>query len=78
MTTQPQAESVKKIIDTFGGPTRVSEILNVHRTNVSKWKYVIQGDHALKLYHYSKQKRMGLKLEDFRPDIFDAKYRPKF
>jgi len=73
-----QETAIKNIISKFGGTTRVSEILNVHRTNVSKWKICIPGDHALKLYRYSQKKKMGIKLEELRPDIFIDNYVPTY
>lgn len=75
---QPQARAVKRIINMFGGPTRVSEILDIHRTNVSKWKAVIPGDHALRLFKYANEQGMNIPLEDFRPDIFKEGYRANY
>lgn len=75
---QPQARAVKRIIARFGGATRVSEILDIHRTNVSKWKVVIPGDHALKLYKYAQEQGWNIPLAEFRPDIFKEGYRANF
>lgn len=76
--TIPQEKTVRKIIKTFGGPTEISRILDIHRTNVHKWKAVIPAEHALALYRHSQKKRLGVKLQDLRPDIFEENWKPDY
>ena len=75
-TAAPQDLTVRKIVKKFGGATEVSKILKIHRTNVHKWKMVIPAEHALTLYRYAQIKRMGVKLRDIRPDVFDPDWTP--
>lgn len=74
----PQADHIKKIIKTFGGPTEVAKIIGTHRSTCYAWALTVPGDHALKLYLHAKRYKMGVRLEDLKPEIFKKDWTPTF
>jgi hypothetical protein len=73
-----QADHIRRVIKQFGGPTKMCKILGVGRTTCYAWLLVIPGDHALKLYLHAKRYKMGVKLEDLKPELFDPNWTPTF
>lgn len=62
------------IISLLGGPSRVAEIVSVHRTRVSNWKRprdcggtggIIPQRHIPKLLAYARQNNIALSADDF-------------
>lgn len=69
-------EPASRIIDLLGGPTRVAEIVGVHRTRVSNWKRprdvggtggIIPHWHVSKLLEAARENNVELEPHDFAP-----------
>lgn len=69
------------IIKRLGGPSKVAEIVNVHRTRVSNWKRpkslggtggLIPQSHHPVLLRYAAEHSIDLKAEDFLPEFVPA------
>lgn len=69
-------EPATRIIELLGGPTRVAEIVGVHRTRVSNWKRprdaggtggVIPHWHVAKLLKAAHESGVDLEPQDFAP-----------
>lgn len=69
-------EPAASIIDRLGGPTRVAEIVGVHRTRVSNWKRPravggtdgrIPQSYHVTLLTFAQQNQIPLQASDFLP-----------
>ena len=69
-------EPARHIIQIFGGPNAVAQIVGVHRTRVSNWQRpkhgggtggVIPFKHIPKLMEAAKRQGIDLRAEDFLP-----------
>lgn len=69
-------EPAASIIDRLGGPTRVAEIVGVHRTRVSNWKRAravggtdgrIPQNYHRTLLSFAQQNQIPLQASDFLP-----------